>query len=106
MENRVQIKAKIKGYNIQEGKAVMQLIVDPTSYQTLPQLVVMTGSNATVEITSEQLVLFADRETGEIIEGQTEAFEDEEPTYEEPIALPPSSIDVMDDEEDEDKWAA
>lgn len=62
MENRVQVRACFTGCNIKSGKTVMQFELDPEHKGALPQLVIPV-----------------DMSSGEVLDGQEEAFpEDEE----------------------------
>lgn len=61
----------------------------------LPQLAIMTGTPVTMTLTSDQTVLFVDRDSGEVIDGQEQAFDDDDP-YE----LPPAAIEYEDVEDE------
>lgn len=90
MENRVKVRACFTGCNIKSGKTVMQFELDPEHKGALPQLAIMTGTFVTLELTSDQLVIPVDADSGEVLDGQEEAFsdeyEDEQSAYELPAA--------------------
>lgn len=96
MENTVSVRARFKGLNVQEGKTVMQFILDPEHKGALPSLAMMTGTALMMTLTSDQQILFVDRDNGEVLDGQEEAFEEEGP-----LSLPPSAYEVSEDEADE-----
>lgn len=99
MENIVKVRACFTGCNIKSGKTVMQFELDPEHKGALPQLAMMTGTFATLELTSDQMVIPIDRDTGEVIEGQEEAFtedEEEEGAYQ----LPPAAYEYEDVEDE------
>lgn len=77
MENRVQVRACFTGCNIKSGKTVMQFELDPEHKGALPQLAMITGTFVTMELTSDQLVIPVDTGTGEVIDGQEQAFAEE-----------------------------
>lgn len=95
MKNTVSVRARFKGLNVQEGKTVMQFILDPEHKGALPSLAMMTGTALTMTLESDQQILFVDRDDGEVLDGQEGAFE------EGPRELPPSAYEVTDDEADE-----
>jgi len=95
MENRVKVRACFTGCNIKSGKTVMQFELDPEHKGALPQLAMMTGTFVTLELTSDQLVIPVDMGSGEILDGQDEAFPDEEPSA---YQLPPSAYEYEEDE--------
>lgn len=66
MENIVDIKAGFTGCNIKAGKVVMQFELDGDYRDTLPQLAMMTGQMVRMHVISDQMVLFVDRDTGEV----------------------------------------
>jgi hypothetical protein len=76
MENRVKVRACFTGCNI-KGKTVMQFELDPEHKGALPQLAMMTQTFVTLEITSDQLVIPVDANSGEVLDGQEEAFSEE-----------------------------
>lgn len=78
MENRVKVRACFTGCNIKSGKTVMQFELDPEHKGALPQLAMMTGTFVTIEITSDQMVIPVDMNSGEVLDGQEEAFPEEE----------------------------
>lgn len=83
-ESICSVRAKFKGCNIQEGKTVMQFTLDPEDNGRLPKLVTLTGQYLTMELSSDQLVIPIDGETGEVVEEvEAEAYE---PDW--PMALP------------------
>lgn len=99
MENIVKVRACFTGCNIKSGKTVMQFELDPEHKGALPQLAMMTGTFVTLELTSDQMVIPIDRDTGEVIEGQEEAFaedEEEEGAYQ----LPPAAYEYEDVEDE------
>lgn len=99
MENIVKVRACFTGCNIKSGKTVMQFELDPEHKGALPQLAMMTGTFVTLELTSDQMVIPIDRDTGEVIEGQEEAFtedEEEEGAYQ----LPPATYEYEDVEDE------
>lgn len=105
MENRVKVRACFQGCNIKTGKTVMQFELDPEHKGALPQLAMMTGTFVTLEIASDQLVIPVDRGSGEVLDGQDEAFADEfeaEGAGEEPSAfeLPPADFEYEDVEDE------
>lgn len=95
MENRVKVRACFTGCNIKSGKTVMQFELDPEHKGALPQLAMMTGTFVTLEATSDQLVIPVDASSGEVLDGQEEAFSDESWADEEPSAfeLPPADYE-------------
>lgn len=95
MENRVKVRACFTGCNIKSGKTVMQFELDPEHKGALPQLAMMTGTFVTLELTSDQLVIPVDMGSGEVLDGQEEAFSDESWADEEPSAfeLPPADYE-------------
>lgn len=99
MENRVQVRACFTGCNIKSGKTVMQFELDPEHKGALPQLAMMTGTFVTIEITSDQMVIPVDMNSGEVLDGQEEAFpeeEEEDGAYQ----LPPAAIEYEDVEDE------
>ena len=92
MENRVKVRACFTGCNI---KTVMQFELDPEHKGALPQLAMMTGTFVTLETTSDQLVIPVDASSGEVLDGQEEAFSDEFGADDEPSAfeLPPADYE-------------
>lgn len=74
----VTCKAFFKQCNIQAGKTVLQLELSPHYMGALPMLARLAGHDVTVEIESEQQIIFVNGGTGEIDEGQTSIY-DEEP---------------------------
>lgn len=104
MENRVKVRACFTGCNI-KGKTVMQFELDPEHKGALPQLAMMTQTFVTLELTSDQLVIPVDANSGEVLEGQEQAFDEDfdgEDADDEPSAyeLPPAAIEY-EDEQDE-----
>lgn len=95
MENRVKVRACFTGCNIKSGKTVMQFELDPEHKGALPQLAMMTGTFVTLEMTSDQLVIPVDASSGEVLDGQEEAFSDESWADDEPSAfeLPPADYE-------------
>lgn len=99
MENRVKVRACFQGCNIKTGKTVMQFELDPEHKGALPQLAMMTGTFVTLEIASDQLVIPVDMGSGEVLDGQEEAFteeEEEDGAYQ----LPPAAIEYEDVEDE------
>lgn len=99
MENRVKVRACFQGCNIKTGKTVMQFELDPEHKGALPQLAMMTGTFVTLEIASDQLVIPVDMNSGEVLDGQEEAFteeEEEDGAYQ----LPPAAIEYEDVEDE------
>lgn len=94
MENRVKVRACFTGCNI-KGKTVMQFELDPEHKGALPQLAMMTQTFVTLEITSDQLVIPVDANSGEVLDGQEQAFEDDLDEEDEPSAyeLPAAAIE-------------
>lgn len=83
-ESICSVRAKFKGCNIKEGETAMQFTLDPEDNGKLPKLVVLTGQYLTMELSSDQLVIPIDAETGEVVEEvETEVCE---PDW--PMALP------------------
>lgn len=101
MENRVQVRACFTGCNIKSGKTVMQFELDPEHKYSLPQLAMMTGTFVTLELTSDQLLIPVDPNSGEEIDGQEQAFA-EEGEDDGAYQLPPADYEF----EDEDNEAA
>lgn len=98
MENRVKVRACFTGCNI-KGKTVMQFELDPEHKAALPQLAMMTKTFVTLEITSDQMVIPVDMNSGEVLDGQEEAFpeeEEEDGAYQ----LPPAAIEYEDVEDE------
>lgn len=95
MENRVKVRACFTGCNIKSGKTVMQFELDPEHKGALPQLSTMIGTFTTLEMTSDQLVIPVDASSGEVLDGQEEAFSDESWIDDEPSAfeLPPADYE-------------
>lgn len=89
MENRARVRACFTGCNIKSGKTVMQFELDPEHKGALPQLAMMTGTFVTLELTSDQMVMFVDTESGEAIDGQDEAYQ-----------LPPAAYEYEDVEDE------
>ncbi len=100
MENRVKVRACFTGCNIKSGKTVMQFELDPEHKSALPQLAIMTGTFTTLEMTSDQLVIPVDASSGEVLDGQDEAFDEEFWVDGEPIAfeLPPAGFECEEGE--------
>lgn len=99
MENRVQVRACFTGCNIKSGNTVMQFELDPEHKGALPQLAMMTGTFVTIEITSDQMVIPVDMSSGKVLDGQEEAFpedEEDEGAYQ----LPPAAIEYEDVEDE------
>lgn len=99
MENIVKVRACFTGCNIKSGKTVMQFELDPEHKGALPQLAMMTGTFVTIEITSDQMVIPVDMSSGEVLDGQEEAFpedEEDEGAYQ----LPPAAIEYEDVEDE------
>lgn len=101
MDNRVEVRAYFTGCNIKAGKTVMQFELDPEYKAALPQLAIMTGTPVTLELTSDQKVLFVDANTGEEIDGQEEAFTDDFEDDPDVYELPPAEYEYEDAEYDE-----
>lgn len=99
MENRVQVRACFTGCNIKSGKTVMQFELDPEHKGALPQLAMMTGTFVTIEITSDQMVIPVDMNSGEVLDGQEEAFPEEEED-EGAYQLPPAAYEYEDVEDE------
>ncbi len=85
MENRVKVRACFTGCNI-KGKTVMQFELDPEHKVALPQLAMMTQTFVTLEITSDQMVIPVDMNSGEVLDG---AYQ-----------LPPAAIEYEDVEDE------
>lgn len=101
MENRVQVRACFTGCNIKSGKTVMQFELDPEHRNALTQLAIMTGTFVTLEITSDQLVIPVDMNSGEVLDGQEQAFgEEEEDDEEGAYQLPPAAYEYEDVEDE------
>ena len=99
MENNVKVRAVFQGCNIKTDKTVMQFELDPEHKGALPQLAMMTGTFVTLELTSDQLVIPVDMNSGEVLDGQEEAFpeeEEEDGAYQ----LPPAAIEYEDVEDE------
>ena len=100
MENIVKVRACFTDCNIKSGKTVMQFELDPEHKGALPQLAIMTGTFVTLELTSDQLVIPVDANSGEVLDGQEEAFADEFDDEPSAYELPAASIEY-EDEQDE-----
>lgn len=100
MENRVQVRACFTGCNIKSGKTVMKFELDPEHKGALPQLAMMTGTFVTIEITSDQMVIPVDMNSGEVLDGQEEAFPEEEEEEDGAYQLPPAAIEYEDVEDE------
>ncbi|NGM17746.1 hypothetical protein GMI70_07040 [Eggerthellaceae bacterium zg-893] len=70
MLNTTTVRAGFVGCNIKRGKTVMQFELDPECKSALPQLAVLTGTVLTLDLTGDQTVLFVDKSSGEVIEGE------------------------------------
>lgn len=93
MENRVKVRACFTGCNIKSGKTDMQFKLDPEHKGALPQLAMMTGTFVTLEMTSDQLVIPVDASSGEVLDGQEEAFSDEFDDEPSAFELPPADYE-------------
>lgn len=96
MENIVKARACFTGCNIKSGKTVMQFELDPEHKGALPQLAIMTGTFVTLELTSDQTVMFVDTGSGEVIDGQEEAFADDDEDEDGSYQLPPAAYEYED----------
>lgn len=105
MENRAEVRAYFAGCNIKPGKTVMQFELDPEYKGALPQLSIMAGTHVMIDLASDQLVIPVDANSGEVLEGQEQAFEedfDEEEADEVPSAYElPAPVIEYEDEQDE-----
>lgn len=95
MENIVTVRACFTGCNIKSGKTVMQFELDPEHKGALPQLAIMTGTFVTLELASDQTVMFVDTGTGEVLDDQDGDFADE-PDEDDPYQLPPAAYEYED----------
>ena len=96
MENIVKVRACFTGCNINSGKTVMQFELDPEHKGALPQLAIMTGTFVTLELTSDQTVMFVDTGSGKVIYGQEEAFADDDEDEDGSYQLPPAAYEYED----------
>lgn len=100
MENRVKVRACFQGCNIKTGKTTMQFELDPEHKGALPNLAMMTGTFVTLELTSDQMVIPVDMDTGEVIDGQEQAFvedvEEDDGEDDGAYQLPPAAIEYED----------
>lgn len=78
MFERVTCKAFFKQCNIQAGKTVLQLELDPHYMGALPMLARLAGHSVLVEIESEQRIIFVNDGTDEVAEGQTSIYDEPE----------------------------
>lgn len=108
MDNKVEVRARFAGCNIKDKKAVLQFELDPEYKSALPQLAMMTGNNLNLDLTSDQTILFVDTDTGEVLDGQEQAFdeyEEQETVYsydsDEHMDVPPVDDEVLDGQEDQ-----
>ena len=60
----------------------------------------MTGTFVTLEITSDQLVIPVDMDSGEVLDGQEEAFPEEEEEEPDAYQLPPAAYEYEDVEDE------
>ena len=93
MENNVKVRAVFQGCSSKTGKTVMQFELDPEHKGALPQLAMMTGAFVTLELTSDQLVIPVDMGSGEVLDGQEEAFSDEFDDEPSAFELPPADYE-------------
>lgn len=100
MENTATVRAYFTGCNIKAGKTVMQFELDPEHKPALPQLAIMTGTAVTLNLTSDQLVIPVDTSTGEVLDGQEEAFTDEFEDEPSAYELPPAEYEYEDVEDE------
>ena len=107
MENMVEVRATFTGCNI-KNKVVMQFELDGEYRGALPALSLMTGTPCMLRLSSDQQVLFVDKNTGEVMgepdENQTsieyeEAEQDEVPDS--PM-LPAAEFEEIED--DGENW--
>ena len=96
MENRVKVRACFQGCNIKTSKTVMQFELDPEHKGALPQLAMTTGTFVTLEIASDQLVIPVDMGSGEVLDGQDEAFADDDEDEDGSYQLPPAAYEYED----------
>ena len=89
MENTITVRAGFTGCNIKSGKTVMQFELDGEDRGALPTLARLTGSRLTLTLTSDQQVLFVDRDSGEVLDEQ------------EALELPEAVIEEVSDPDDE-----
>lgn len=108
MDNKVEVRARFAGCNIKDKKTVLQFELDPEYKSALPQLAMMTGNNLNLDLTSDQTILFVDTDTGEVLDGQEQAFdeyEEQETVYsydsDEHMDVPPVDDEVLDGQEDQ-----
>lgn len=108
MDNKVEVRARFAGYNIKDKKTVLQFELDPEYKSALPQLAMMTGNNLNLDLTSDQTILFVDTDTGEVLDGQEQAFdeyEEQETVYsygsDESMDRSPVDDEVLDGQEDQ-----
>ena len=102
MFERVACKAFFKQCNIQAGKTVLQLELDPHYMGALPMLARLAGHSVTVEIESEQQIIVVNGGTGEVAEGQTSIYDEpaEDSEEVEKDAQDAAYVDLGDDEDE------
>ncbi|MBS6247918.1 MAG: hypothetical protein KH454_01575 [Eggerthella sp.] len=99
MDNKVEVRARFAGCNIKDKKTVLQFELDPEYKSALPQLVMMTGNNLNLELTSDQTILFVDTDTGEVLDGQEDQSEEcSEAFMLQPVSLPYECEDTDNEE--------
>lgn len=100
MENTAKVRAYFAGCNIKPGKAVMQFELDPEHRGALTQLAIMAGTHVTLELTSDQLVIPVDANSGEVMDdldgAPSDEFEEEQSAFE----LPPAAYEYEDVEDE------
>lgn len=106
MFERVTCKAFFKQCNIQAGKTVLQLELDPRYMGALPMLARLAGHGVVVEIESEQQIIVVDGGTGEVSEEQASIYDEPADAAEEVVedAQDADYVDIG-DEEDETRFA-
>lgn len=70
MENYVEVRATFQSCNVKSGKTVMQLELSPEHRHALSSLAMLVGTQLSVRLTSDQQILFVDRDTGEVTDDQ------------------------------------
>lgn len=93
MENTAKVRAYFAGCNIKPGKAVMQFELDPEHRGALTQLAIMAGTHVTLELTSDQLVIPVDTNSGEVMDDLDDGLSDELDDKPSVFELPPATYE-------------
>lgn len=108
MENMVEVRATFTGCNI-KNKVVMQFELDGEYRGALPAMSLMTGTPCMLRLSSDQQVLFVDKNTGEVVgepdENQTAIeYEQGEDVVPDAPMLPAAEFEEVDDGDDWDEY--